>query len=94
MLQRSLDESCEQRMAVPGVGRELGMKLACQEPRVVRQLHHLDQDEDALQELLLAFRGWRAVWDERGFMRMFQRLLFPEKLCAEGPMPTKGMRFQ
>src|SRR5581483_3716463 len=43
MLSCGLDEAVEQRMTVARRRRELRMELACHEPRMIRQLDHLDQ---------------------------------------------------
>ncbi len=39
------------------------------------ELHRLEHDERALQEVLQEVRGWQDVWSARGFMRMFQGLV-------------------
>ena len=52
-------------------------------------LDHMDHDEEALQAQLIRFRRWRATWDERGFMRMFQQLLHEEDAMAR-VLPTPG----
>ena len=41
LLDGGLDEADEQWMPAPGIRRELGMELAAEEPRMLRQLDHL-----------------------------------------------------
>ena len=53
------------------------------------ELHAMSDDERALQRQLLTFRRWRELWDERGFMRMFQRLLHHIGAMAR-LLPTVG----
>src|SRR5437867_691422 len=42
-IQRRADESHEQRMSAARIRRELGVELTAEEPRMLRQFHHLDQ---------------------------------------------------
>src|SRR5438477_9850452 len=42
-VERGTDEADEQRMTAARIRRELGMELAAEEPRVLRQLDHLAQ---------------------------------------------------
>src|SRR3954468_12037344 len=42
-LDRRADEADEQRMPAPWIGREFGVELAAEEPRMLRQLDHFAQ---------------------------------------------------
>src|SRR5690606_3638968 len=43
--------------------------------RTADDLADLEADEGLLQRELSQLRGWRELWDARGFMRMFQAVL-------------------